>query len=111
MGRCELSLHRPGTVFVNVSSRAILQTDALIKNLKSGDVVASLDVFEPEPVPPDSPVHTMPNAFLSPHIAGTTMRGRTRFFEEMVNELPRHFSGHENLINLTRETLANRRGD
>ncbi|GIT18660.1 MAG: hypothetical protein CM1200mP39_14660 [Dehalococcoidia bacterium] len=53
----------------------------------------------------------MPNVFLSPHIAGTSPRSRTRFFEEMVSELERHFSGHETFHNLTARTLANRRGD
>ena len=110
LGQRELALLRPGSVFVNVSRGPIVQTDALIERLKSGDVVASLDVFDPEPVPTGSPVRTMPNVFLSPHIAGTTMRSRTRFFEEMVTELQRHFSGHQTLFDLTPATIANRRG-
>jgi phosphoglycerate dehydrogenase-like enzyme len=73
--------------------------------------VACLDVFDPEPVPVDSPVRQMPNVFLSPHIAGATKRSRTRFFEEMVGELERHFAGDETLFDLTPRTLANRHGE
>jgi phosphoglycerate dehydrogenase-like enzyme len=61
-------------------------------------------------VPVDSPVRQMANVFLSPHIAGTTQRSRTRFFEEMAGELERHFAGHQTLFDLTPRTLANRRG-
>lgn len=111
LGAQELGMLKPGSVFVNVSRGAVVQTDALIERLHVGDIVACLDVFDPEPIPPESPVRSMPNVFLTPHIAGTTHRSRTRFFEEMVNELERHFSGHETLFDLTDQTMSNRRGN
>ncbi len=111
LGEREFGLMRPGTVFVNVSRGAVVQTDALLERLNSGEIVACLDVFDPEPIPPDSPIRNLPNVFLTPHIAGTTRRSRTRFFEEMVSELRRHFEGHETLFDLTAQTLSNRRGE
>ncbi len=111
LGVREFGLLRPGAVFVNVSRGAVVQTDALVERLAGGDIVACLDVFDPEPIPVDSPVRAMPNVFLTPHIAGTTERSRTRFFEEMVNELERHFGGHETLFDLTAQTMSNRRGE
>lgn len=111
LGVREFGLMRSGSVFVNVSRGAVVQTDALIERLESGDIVACLDVFDPEPIPVDSSVREMPNVFLTPHIAGTTNRSRTRFFEEMVSELDRHFSGHETLFDLTEQTMSNRRGE
>jgi phosphoglycerate dehydrogenase-like enzyme len=111
LGRHEFALLKPGAVFVNVSRGAVVQTDALIERLGANDIVACLDVFDPEPVPVDSPVRQMPNVFLSPHIAGATKRSRTRFFEEMVGELERHFAGDETLFDLTPRTLANRHGE
>ena len=111
LGQEQISLIKPGAVFVNVSRGAIIDSDALIERLELGDITACLDVFDPEPIPVGSRIRELPNVFLSPHIAGTTGRSRTRFFEEMVGELERHFSGHETLHNLTTETLANRRGE
>ncbi len=111
LGAHEFAKMRSGSVFVNVSRGAVVQSDALIERLRSGDIVACLDVFDPEPVPVDSSVRSMPNVFLTPHIAGTTLRGATRFFEEMVNELERHFAGHETLFDLTPQTMSNRRGE
>jgi|TARA_B100002003_G_scaffold118949_1_gene109667 phosphoglycerate dehydrogenase-like enzyme len=111
LGRKEIDRIKPGSVFVNVSRGAIVDSLALIERLERGDITACLDVFDPEPVPTDSRIRELPNVFLSPHIAGTSPRSRTRFFEEMVSELERHFSGHETLHNLTANTLANRRGE
>jgi phosphoglycerate dehydrogenase-like enzyme len=111
LGRDEIARIKPGAVFVNVSRGAIVDSDALIERLGGGDITACLDVFDPEPIPVGSKIRELPNVFLSPHIAGTTERSRTRFFEEMVSELERHFSGHETLHNLTAKTLANRLGE
>ena len=111
LGRDEIFSLKQGAVFVNVSRGPIVDSDALIERLEVGDITACLDVFDPEPIPVGSKIRELPNVFLSPHIAGTTERSRTRFFDEMVSELERHFSGHETLHNLTAKTLANRRGD
>ncbi len=110
LGKREFGLLRPGAVFVNVSRGAIMQTDALIERLRKGDIIACLDVFNPEPIPPDSPVRHMENVFLTPHIAGVTARSRTRFFDLMVDELKRFFDGHETRHDLMPRTMANRRG-
>jgi len=111
IGKHEISRLKPGSVFVNVSRGAVVDSEALIERLEIDDITACLDVFDPEPIPVDSRIRDLPNVFLSPHIAGTTKRSRTRFFEEMVSELDRHFSGHETQHNLTAKTLANRRGN
>jgi D-3-phosphoglycerate dehydrogenase len=110
LGREQIELLRSGSVFVNVSRGAVVDSEALIRRLEQNDMIACLDVFDPEPIPTDSKIRELSNVFLTPHIAGTTMRSRTRFFEEMVSELERHFAGHETRHNLTTSTLANRRG-
>jgi phosphoglycerate dehydrogenase-like enzyme len=111
IGSRELDLLRPGSVFVNVSRGPIVDPDALIERLQRGDIVAGLDVFDPEPIPADSPIKTLPNVFLSPHIAGVTAASRPRFFALMVDELDRFFHGDETLYDLRPTTLANRRGE
>lgn len=111
LGKRELDLLQPGAVFVNVSRGAIVDPDALIERLRRGDIVAGLDVFDPEPVPQDSPIKALPNIFLTPHIAGVTASSRTRFFALMVDELQRFFAGDEPLYALHPQTLANRQGE
>jgi phosphoglycerate dehydrogenase-like enzyme len=106
----QIKLMKPKTVFVNVSRGPIVNSQDLINRLKKNDMVACLDVFDPEPIPVDSEIRTLDNVFLSPHIAGTTEKSRTRFFTEMLKELNRYFSGHKTLHNITEMTIANRSG-
>jgi phosphoglycerate dehydrogenase-like enzyme len=101
IGAKELDLLRPGSVFVNVSRGAVVDSDALLARLRHGDVIACLDVFDPDPVPVDSPIVDLPNVFLSPHVAGVTEESRRRFFELMVAEIIRHLDGFEPLAELT----------
>ena len=110
IGRRELDLIQSNSVFVNVSRGAVVDSDALIARLKRGDIVAGLDVFDPEPISADSEIIGLPNTFLSPHIAGVTLTSRERFFTLMVDELERFFRGEEPLFELTPRSLANRRG-
>ena len=110
IGQRELDMIPSNSVFVNVSRGAIVDSDALIARLKRGDIVAGLDVFDPEPVPPDSEIIGLPNTFLSPHIAGVTLASDQRFFTLMVDELERFFQGDEPLFQLNPRSLANRRG-
>jgi phosphoglycerate dehydrogenase-like enzyme len=65
-----------------------------VERLRTGDLIACLDVFDPEPIPVDSPLRSMDNVFLSPHIAGVTAQGEPRFFDLMVDELERVFAGY-----------------
>jgi phosphoglycerate dehydrogenase-like enzyme len=110
IGREQLELLQPDSVFVNVSRGAIVDPEALIARARRGDVCMGLDVFDPEPVPGDSEIRRLPNVFLSPHIAGVTAACRPRFFAFMVDELARLFRGDETMFDLTPRVLANRRG-
>ena len=110
IGEKELNLIKSGTVLVNVSRGAIFKSDDLIKRLSRKDIIASLDVFEPEPIPEDSPIRNMENVFLSPHIAGVTKACQPRNFSIMVDELERFFSGHKTKYNLSNRTISNRKG-
>ncbi len=110
LGAKELGMIRPGAVFVNVSRGQVVQSDALIDRLARNDIYACLDVFDPEPVPTDSPIRGMWNAFLTPHIASTTDGTGINFFGEMIDELDRFRHGHQTKHDLMPRTLANRRG-
>jgi len=106
----EFSLMNSGSVFINVSRGAVVDTNALINRLRHGDIVAGLDVFDPEPIPQNHPIKSMPNVFLTPHIAAYGNRTITNF-TLMIDELERHLSGIETRFDLTPTTRANRRGE
>ena len=110
LGAREFDLMQDGAVFVNVSRGAIVQTDALIAKLREGRIVAALEVFDPEPIPADSPIKELRNVFLTPHTAAATQSTRSRNFKIMVDELARFFGGHETRYDLLPRTIANRTG-
>jgi D-3-phosphoglycerate dehydrogenase len=110
VGARELDLIRPGSALVNVSRGAIFDPDATIARLQRGDITGAFDVWDPEPIPSDSPIRQLTNVFLTPHVSSQTKDGRGRFFALMVDELDRFFHGHETLYDLTSRTLANRFG-
>jgi phosphoglycerate dehydrogenase-like enzyme len=111
IGARELELLRSGAVFVNVSRGQVVDSQALINRLRRGDVTAGLDVFDPEPIPPDSEIIHLPNVFISPHLGARTGDPHPHFFRLMVDELNRFFHGHQTYFDLTPGAKANRLGD
>jgi D-3-phosphoglycerate dehydrogenase / 2-oxoglutarate reductase len=110
LGEKEFDLVPSGAVFVNVSRGAVVDSNALVARLKRGDIFAGLDVFDPEPFPPDGEIIHLPNVFLSPHIGYYTGDPYRPFFELMVDEMHRFFNGHETYYDLTPRSKANRTG-
>jgi D-3-phosphoglycerate dehydrogenase / 2-oxoglutarate reductase len=63
-----LSLMKPTALLVNTARGGIVDTDALLRALKDSRIGgAALDTLEQEPVPPDSPLLSLPNVLLAPH--------------------------------------------
>lgn len=62
-----LSRLRDGCVLVNIARGRIIDTQALIQELSARDIYAVLDVFEDEPLSPESPLWEMKNVYITPH--------------------------------------------
>ncbi|SPE99715.1 hydroxyacid dehydrogenase [Streptomyces sp. MA5143a] len=71
LGRRELALMPDGAVLINTARGALVDHDALTGELRAGRLCAILDVTDPEPLPADSPLLDLPNAFVTPHLAGS----------------------------------------
>lgn len=78
---------KPGAAFYNIGRGTTVNQDALIAALQSGQVGAAyLDVTDPEPLPPDHPLWTAPNCFITPHIGG----GHQEEFSNLVGHFLRN---------------------
>jgi len=73
-----LRLIRPGGVLVNVGRGPVIDGAALARVALEGKIWIGLDVTDPEPLPPDSPLRGLENVFLTPHMAGPTVDRRYR---------------------------------
>ena len=85
-----------GALIVNVGRGSILDEAALAEGLRAGRLGgAALDVFQTEPLPPDSPLWDCPNLLITPHISGNLTLPHTveRVVELFCENLPRYFSG------------------
>jgi phosphoglycerate dehydrogenase-like enzyme len=65
---------KPGAIFINTARGGIVQEADLVEALQTNRIAgAGLDVFENEPLRPDSPFYSLPNVVLTPHAAGITL--------------------------------------
>lgn len=86
----------PGGTFINTARGAVVDEVGLIEVLqKRQDLCALLDVTYPEPPVENSPLYTLPNVFLTPHIAGSMCGECGRMGEYMVDECKRWLSGEK----------------
>ena len=82
---------RQGATLINTSRGAIVREAEMVAVLgRRRDLQAVLDVTDPEPPSPDSPLLHMPNVVLTPHIAGAIGLERRRLGRGMVEELRRY---------------------
>lgn len=80
--------------FINTARGAIVDEVAMIEVLKERqDITALLDVTFPEPPEEDSPLYTMENVVLTPHIAGSAGNEQARLGVYMADELERFIQG------------------
>ncbi len=91
---------KASAVLINIARGAVIDTDALIRALKEGWIAgAGLDVFEQEPLPPDSELWSLENVIMSPHISGGTEIYNQRAVAIFCDNLRRYLAG-ESLMNL-----------
>ena len=89
IGPVQLAAMRTGATLVNTARGALVDHDALRAELASGRLYAILDVTDPEPLPDDDPLRSLPNAFVTPHLAGSEGTELERLAEGAVDEIER----------------------
>ncbi len=106
IGATAFDAMKPGVILHNMARGHVVVEKDLRAALENGKVAAaSLDVFEEEPLPADSPFWTMSNVFITPHTGGMityedfVIGGRQLFLENI-----RRFLSGEELLNITDPT-------
>jgi D-3-phosphoglycerate dehydrogenase len=95
IGARELALMPPGSILINASRGTVVDIDALAGALRSGHIRGTaIDVFPVEPRSNDdefiSPLREFDNAFLTPHIGGSTIEAQANIGQEVAEKLARY---------------------
>jgi phosphoglycerate dehydrogenase-like enzyme len=91
---------KPGGYFVNVARGRSVVTDDLVAALRSGQLAgAALDVTEPEPLPKDHVLWSLPNVIVTPHVAAVSDTQDERYAILVAENLRRYVAG-EPLLNV-----------
>ena len=98
-----LCLMKSDALFINVGRGSLIDTDALIRALEERRIAgAILDVLENEPLAADSPLWSMPNVLITPHISGRgfghDLATERKIWDICLENLRRYLSG-EDIIN------------
>jgi len=89
-----LGMMKRSAYLVNTARAALINYDALYQALKSGQIAgAALDVFHPEPPPPDSPLFTLDNVILTPHISWYSVEAGWEIRRRIVEQIERFREG------------------
>lgn len=73
-----LDAMQPGALLVNISRGPVVDTAALTERVASGALRAALDVIDPEPLPADHPLWTLPGVTITPHVGGNVLSMSSR---------------------------------
>ena len=89
-----LGLMKPTAVLVNTARGSVLDEDALYETLKAGKIAgAGLDVYATEPLPADSPLLTLENCVLTPHVASQTVESLWNIYSMALDIAADFFAG------------------
>ncbi|MGE5560502.1 MAG: D-2-hydroxyacid dehydrogenase [Chloroflexota bacterium] len=100
IGRSQINKMKPSAHLINVARGNVIDQEALITALQDGRIAgAGLDVFEPEPLPADSPLWSLPNVILTPHCSARSPYINQRTVAMFAENL-RRFAAGEELLNV-----------
>ena len=106
IGERELKAMKPSSFLINIARGGLIDEAMLIRALKEGWIAgAGLDVFEREPLPPESKLWEMPNVIISSHSSGTTGMANARLTKLFCENLKRYITGQP-LLNVVNKEIG-----
>ena len=105
IGARQLAALRDHATLINTARGSLVDTAALEAECRSGRINAILDVTEPEPLPSDSVLFSLPNVMITPHIAGSLGSELYRMTDAALDELERYAAGEPLVDEITSEGL------
>ncbi len=93
LGADDLALMKPGAILINSSRGPLVDESALLERLKTGKLIAALDVYDQEPLPADHPLRSFPNTVLTPHLGYGSQEVYRVFYGESIENVLAYLDG------------------
>jgi phosphoglycerate dehydrogenase-like enzyme len=87
IGAQDLERMKPGAILVNTSRGPLVDEAALVAKLRTGKLIAALDVYAQEPLPAEHPLRSLPNTVLTPHLGYCTREVYSQFYGDSVENV------------------------
>lgn len=87
LGRPELARMKQGAILVNTARGPLVDEAALLCALREGRIVAALDVYDEEPLPPGHPLRSAPHTVLAPHLGFSTAEVFRDFYSGAIENI------------------------
>ena len=84
LGATDIARMKQGAILVNTSRGPIVDEAAMLRAVHEGKIVAALDVYDREPLPPDHPLRRAPSTVLSPHLGYCVQETWDGFYPQMI---------------------------
>ncbi|MFT4038920.1 MAG: D-glycerate dehydrogenase [Thermomicrobiales bacterium] len=107
IGASQFAAMKPTAILINASRGPVVDTDALVAALESGEILAAaLDVTDPEPLPADHPLVSLPNCIVVPHTASATVQTRDAMATLAARNLLAALSGEKPPASVNYDAVA-----
>lgn len=100
----QLAAMKPNAVLINTGRAMLVHEQDMLTELKKQRIIGIFDVHYTEPLPEDSPFRQLPNVIITPHLAGST--GRGRYTSIMLQEIVNMLDGKDSEYEISEERAA-----
>jgi phosphoglycerate dehydrogenase-like enzyme len=108
LSRERIATMKRGAYMLNMGRGPLIDAEALLEAINAGQLAgAGLDVFDPEPLPPESLLRGHPKIIVTPHTGSNTWEGRTRMEQAAIDHVLDFFRGDQ-MTDVVNETVLNR---
>jgi phosphoglycerate dehydrogenase-like enzyme len=93
IGADDIARMKQGAILINTSRSPLIDEAALLAAVQSGKIIAALDVYDKEPLPPDHPLRTLSHTVLTPHIGYGVAETWRQFYSQSVDNAEAFLDG------------------
>jgi phosphoglycerate dehydrogenase-like enzyme len=93
IGAEDIARLKPGAILINTSRGPLVDEPALVAAVKAGRVIAALDVYDKEPLPPDHPFRASHQTVLTPHLGYGVAETWRQFYPQSVENAEAFLDG------------------